>query len=452
MNTRREFLRGTGACLALPWLESVAATTAPVRMAVLYMPNGVNAQHWTPKGTGADYECSRILKPLEPFRKDFLVLSGLQNANAKTGDGHYVKTAGFLTGQTIAKTTGRDINSGGISMDQLAAGRLADRVRFPSLELGIDPVASGVDAIVGYTQLYGSHIAWRSPTNPLPCELNPRHAFDRLFRPDIGGLRNSFADQQSVLDRVRADAKAMQQRLGKADQSKLDEYLEAVRDVERRIARESALQLNESQFSPQAKAQIGDLQGRVAGFAQRTPDDQAFQVVREGDHTEYVRLMMDILILALWTDNTRVATLMLGRSVSGKNFSFLEGVSGGFHELSHHEGKAEKLEQYARINTWHTQQFAYFLERMGSIQEGERSLLDNSMILFGSSLRDGNSHQPDNLPLLLAGRGGGAIKPGRHIAYPAKTPLCNLYVSMLQKLGTPVDTFADSTGSLPDLT
>jgi hypothetical protein len=143
---------------------------------------------------------------------------------------------------------------------------------------------------------------------------------------------------------------------------------------------------------------------------------------------------------------------MLGRSVSGKNFSFLEGVSGGFHELSHHEGKAEKLEQYARINTWHTQQFAYFLERMGSIQEGERSLLDNSMILFGSSLRDGNSHQPDNLPLLLAGRGGGAIKPGRHIAYPAKTPLCNLYVSMLQKLGTPVDTFADSTGSLPDLT
>jgi hypothetical protein len=451
MNTRRQFLRGAGACLALPWLESMASEAAPVRMAVLYMPNGVNPHHWTPKGSGAEYECSRILKPLEPYRDDLLVLSNLHNANAHWGDGHYVKTASFLTGQAITKTTGRDINSGGISMDQLAAQHLADRVRFPSLELGIDPIATGVDRIVGFTQLYGSHIAWRSATNPLPCELNPRRAFDRLFRPDFGGLRNSLDEQRSVLDHVREDAQAMRKRLGKQDQGKLDEYLDALRDVERRVARESALQLAETRYSEAARTRIAELQTRVDGFAQRNPDDQAFQVLREGDHSEYVRLMLDILVLALWTDSTRVATMMFGRSVSGKNFSFLEGVSGGFHELSHHEGKAEKLEQYARINVWHSQQLAYFLERMRGIREGERSLLDNSMILYGSSLRDGNRHQPDNLPLILAGRGGGAIKPGRHIVYPERTPLCNLYVSMLQHLGNPVESFADSTGPLRQL-
>ncbi|MFT5126564.1 MAG: hypothetical protein ACI8W8_000158 [Rhodothermales bacterium] len=449
--SRRSLLRGAGASLALPWLDAFADSAAPVRMAVLYMPNGVNPHHWTPKGEGADYECSRILKPLDGLRSEFSVLSGLHNANAHTGDGHYVKTAGFLTGQTISKTTGSDIDSGGISMDQLAAERLADQVRVPSIELGIDPIAGGVDRIVGYTQLYGSHIAWRSRRNPLPCQLNPQHAFQRLFSTNVSELRKGFDAQISILDRIREDARAMHERLGKADQGKLDEYLEAVRDVERRVQRDAVLQTQESKLDPQARAQIETLRARVDGFAQRNASEQAYQVVRSGDHTDYVRLMLDILVLALWTDSTRVATFMFGRAVSGKDFSFLNGVSGGFHELSHHENKAEKLKQYARINTWHTQQFAYFLERMKSIREGERSLLDNSMILFGSSLRDGNKHQPDNLPLILAGRGGGALNPGRHITFPERTPLCNLYVSMLGKLGTPVEHFADSTGPLENI-
>jgi len=450
--SRRTVLKGLGASLALPWLAAMRplraaeAGVAPVRLAVLYMPNGVCPGAWAPKGAGQSFELSPILEPLAPHREDLLVLRELWNKAADTGDGHYVKTGGFLTGTTITRTSGSDLRSGGVSVDQFAAKKIGHMTRLPSLELGLDPPATGVDTNVGYTQLYGAHISWSTPQTPLAKEINPRAAFDRLFRASTPGRDGEAAKDRSIIDLVLADAKRLEGKLGMEDRAKLGEYLESVRSVERRIEFDARRQSETVRSDPAAERAICDLGTRIDAYA-----DPARVSERKGDHTEHVRLMLDLTVLAFQTDSTRVSTFMFGNAVSPRNFSFLEGVSGGHHQISHHEGKAEKLEQYRRINTWHLAQFAYMIERMKAIREGERTLLDNSMLLFGAGMHDGNAHNPHNLPIVLAGRGGGTLATGRSVAYEKNTPLTNLYVGLLNRMGTPVDRFADSTGELAGL-
>jgi len=457
--SRRSMLKGVGAVMGLPLLEAmrpltalaggtrtVVAGKAPVRLGVLYMPNGVNPHHWTPKSTGAEFELSPILQPLAPFKSDLLVLTELWNAATDTGDGHYVKTGGFLTGTTITRTTGSDLRSGAVSLDQVVARRLGNLTPIPSLELGIEPPATGVDVNVGYTQLYGAHISWSTPTTPLAKELNPRFAFDRLFRSGTAARRGDRSRDKSVIDLVLEDAKRLQRRLGQNDQLKLNEYLDSVRAVEKRIEFDARRQQNEVLNDPLARKAIQELGARIDAY-----DDPARVSERAGNHTEHVRLMLDIMVLAFWTDSTRVSTFMFGNAVSGRNFAFLGGGIGGHHQTSHHENDKEKLEQYKRINIWHLEQYAYMLERLKAIREGEGNLLDNSMILLGAGMRDGNAHSPRNLPILLSGRGGGTLATGRHLVYEKNTPLCNLYQALLNRMGVPVETFGDSTGALAGL-
>ncbi len=453
---RRTFLRGAGVTLGLPILEAMgrvlpqaapdapaSATTAkvvkpPVRMACIYFPNGVWEKSWFPTTPGEDYELPFALEPLARHRRHLLVFSGLDKRHSHGGDGHYAKTANFLTGLSVRKTTGKDLSVGGLSIDQLCAQQIGRLTPLPSLELGIDPVISGIDTNVGYTRLYGSYISWRSPSVPVAREINPRLAYERLF----GVLRTKAqqtpeeqrraADRQALLDLVLDDAQRLRRRLGRDDQFKLDEYLDAVREVEQRIeffSRQDPREWHPPTF----------------------PDEHHLAPPKgaPGDHQEHVRLMLDLIALAFWTDSTRISTLMFANDVSGKNFSALiPGVHGGHHELSHHQDKADKYEPYAKINRWHNEQLAYLLDKLAAIREGEGTLLDNSMILFGSSMSDGNRHDPSNLPILLAGRAGGTIRAGRHITSPKGTPLCNLYVSMLERMGTPVEQFGDSTGAM----
>ncbi|MDB6055145.1 MAG: hypothetical protein JWN25_2668 [Verrucomicrobiales bacterium] len=452
--TRRTALKGVGAILALPLLESVSPSQSkaavanlksPVRMAVLYMPNGVNPKTWTPTGAGSDFQLSRALSPLQENKDDILILTGLFNKATDTGDGHYVKTAAFLTGTTITRTTGSELRCGGVSMDQLVAQRIGNLTPLPSLELGIEPVTTGVDTNVGYTRLYGSHIAWATPTTPVAKEINPQLAFDRMFRSNVASA--NYLPRKSVVDLVLEDAKRLQSKVSQADRIKVSEYLDSVRSVEKRIDFEERRKSAEYKSDPLVIREIEKVGARIKDYY----SDPARASERSGDHTEHVRLMIDLMVLGFWSDSTRVSTFMFGNAVSGKNFSFVEGVKGGHHQISHHENDPEKMEQYRRINSWHVTQYAYFLQRLKSIKEGEKTLLDNSMVLFGAGMRDGNAHDPHNLPLILGGRGGGALATGRHLTYEKNTPLCNLYRSMLDAMGTPVDRFSDSTGELQGL-
>ena len=449
--SRRTMLKGIGATLCLPLLDAMrplraATAKAPVRMAVLYMANGVCPGAWVPKGAGREFELSPILEPLAPHKDDILVMRELWNAASDTGDGHYVKTGGFLTGTTITRTTGSDLRSGAVSMDQLAAKRIGHLTPLPSLELGVEPPATGVDTNVGYTQLYGAHISWSTPSTPLTKEINPKAAFDRVFRSKGAGRGAEAAKDRSVIDLVLEGAKRLQQKLGKQDQEKLAEYLDSVRSVEQRIDFDAKRQRETVKSDPLAEKAIAELGARIDAYG-----DPARVSERRGNHTEHVRLMLDIMVLAFWSDSTRISTFMFGNAVSGRNFSFLEGVSGAHHEISHHQDGAEKLEAYKRINQWHLAQYAYMIEKMKGIREGEGTLLDNLMLLFGAGMHDGNAHNPHNLPIVLAGRGGGTLATGRALAYEKNTPLTNLYVGMLNRMGTPVDRFSDSSGELPGL-
>ncbi len=453
--SRRTMLKGMGACLALPLLESMrplaafgAPSAYPVRMAVLYMPNGTRPDTWTPTGLGSNFELSETLAPLAAQKDDLLVFSELWNAASNIGDGHYVKTSGFLTGTTITRTTGANLSSNGISMDQLCARHIGNQTPLPSLELGIEPPATGVDSNVGYTQLYGSHVAWSAPSSPLAKEINPKQAFDRLFRPKTvqGDCAAAATRDHSVLDLVSEEAKALQNKLSATDRDKLSEYLDSVRSVERRIEWDAQRQNSTVLSDPLACKAIESLGQRVDAYNDPTKVSE-----RSGDHSEHVRLMLDIIALAFWTDATRIATFMFGNAVSSRSFAFLGEGLGSHHEASHHENKPERLAQYQRINLWHIEQYAYLLAKLKSIPEGEGTLLDHSMILFGAGIRDGNAHDPHDLPIVVAGRAGGTLATGRHIVCDKDTPLSNLYLSMLIRMGAPVDHFADSTGELPGL-
>jgi len=435
--TRRTLLHGAGAALGLPWLEAMTsaaraqsgAPAIPIRMTMLYMPNGVNTAHWYPKGEGRDFELSSTLAPLADFRKQILVLGNLWNAGAKGGDGHYAKEAAILTCATIKKTPGVDI-ANGPSMDQVAAQRLGDRTPLSSIELGVAPVAVGVDLAVGYTRIYGSHISWANASTPLPRELNPRAAYERLYRAGNAPAGDAAKMDKLLLDSVLGDAKRLRGELGTGDAKRLDEYLAVMRSLEQRVE----------------KSASGERRNWKARKPLRLEDAPAEQ---PSSHEEHCQLMLDLIATAFQSDTTRIATFMFGNAVSNVSFRFLDGVTMGHHDTSHH-GKAEdKLRQYQIISRWHVEQYARLLGKLQAMKEGDSNVLDNSMILFGSALSDGDAHSPHKLPIVLGGGAGGRIDSGQHRMYTEDTPLANLYVSMLEAFGTPVERFADSTGPLP---
>lgn len=445
-----------GACIALPFLDAMAlpgikssylpGKTSPIRTAFLFMPNGVHPDHWTPSITGTDFEMSRQLLPLQDLKKDILVLGELMNRNSifRGADGHYAKSASLLTCMSIKQTIGDNISSGGVSIDQVIASHVGGDTLFPSLEYGLDRITTGVDINVGFTRLYGSSISWKTPSQPLSKEIDPRLAFDRLFRSFVPG-RKAKEDpwKGSILDLVMEDAQDLKKNLGRADQDKLSEYLESIRSVEKRISNDT----NKEKFAANITA---DIKRELIRVNQNI--DEYVEVYGGVDVTEKTRLMMDIMALAFWSDASRVATFMFGNSVGNRNFSFLDGVHGNHHSISHHMDKPDTLEEYIRITAWHMEQYAYFLNKLKSIKEGDKTLLDNSMIMFTSDLRDGNRHSPRNLPIIVAGNAGGKLKTGQNLIFPKETPLANLYMTMLESMNIEEKSFGDSTGTLPSVT
>jgi hypothetical protein len=451
---RRTLLRGAGVALSLPWLESISQAAPasasetlsepPLRMAFMFMPNGVRPDYWTPAGDGEDYEITPHLRPLAPFKNDFLLLENLWNRNSIGRNGHWPKVPIWLSGGYVQRTTADDLDTGAVSVDQFAAQRIGALTPLPSFELGIDAPRNGIDvAGGGFARMYGSFISWRDRHTPVPKEIVPQLAFDRLFRnnrppvvssvnPKDPALLSSLQrDDTSVLDLVLDGAKSLRRNGSSADRVRLDEYFESVRSVEQRLAatlRPQKRWINHGKFP---------LDRPAAGIPQ--------------SHAEHVRLMLDIFILAFWSDSTRIGAFMFGDAQSSQDYSFLNGVNGSFHGLSHHGNDPGTCEQYTKIIDWHMEQMAYFLGKVKSLDEGGRSLLDNSMIMFGGSLKDGNQHAVENLPILLAGRGKGALRPGRRLRAPEHTPICNLYVSLLNRMGIEEKSFGDSTGPLQGL-
>ena len=453
MQTRRNILRGLGVALATPWLESgvmgAAAgvnrlTAPPLRMACVFMPNGVWPESWTPAGDGETFALTSHLKPLEGLQSEFMLLENLWNKNTVGRNGHWPKVPAWLSGGFVERTTGGDLDSGGTTVDQIVAQRIGSQTPLPSLELGIDAPRTGIDtAGGGFPRALGSFLSWADPKTPVPKEIVPQLAFDRLFRNKrqavVSGLdpqspemlASLQRDETSVLDLVREQARALRAKGSRGDQARLDEYFESVRSVERRLEASMKPQkrwINEGKFP---------LDRPVAG----TPDS----------HLEHVRLMLDIMVLAFWTDSTRVATMMLGDAQSSKDYSFLPGVKGNFHGLSHHRDIPETRAQYEAIIDWNVTQVGYLLTKMKSLKEGEGTLLDHSMVLFGSSLKCGNRHLEENLPLLLAGRGNGTLLPGRRLRFEKKTPFCNLHLALMERMGVKEASFGDSTGVLQGL-
>jgi hypothetical protein len=428
-------LRGAGVSLALPWLEAMMPAAGlpkaalPVRMAFLYMPNGINIKAWAPEGVGRNFTLSPTLQPLADLKDNIIVAQNLWNAAAKDGDGHYVKESSVLTSTRISKTLGEDLNSHGVSMDQIAAQKAGGRTPIPSLELGVSPEATGVDLAVGYTRVYGCHIAWSSPTMPLAREINPHSVYERLFRAS-GPKGNSGKQDALLLDRVLGQAKELRAQVGAADRLRIDEYMSIVRSLEERTQR-------------------ANVSGRNA-WKPRVPLNSVPMPPEEPkDYAEHVRLMLDMIALAFQSDTTRISTFMFGNAVSNVNFRWLAGVSGSHHDMSHHSNDPDKLRQYQLINKWYVSQYAYLLRKLREAKEGDSNVLDNSVVIFASALSDGNSHNPHHLPVVIGGKAGGRIATGQNLVFPEDTPLSNLWVSTLSAFGTPVDRFADSTGPLP---
>lgn len=450
--SRRRMLKGMGACIALPFLEAMSFGNtglsnkkSPVRSAFLYMPNGIHPDHWTPATTGKDFELTRQLLPLKDYKNDIQILGELMNPRSifKGADGHYAKSASLLTCQSITQTIGDNINSNGVSVDQVIGNHYGNQTLFPSLEYGLDRITTGVDINVGFTRLYGSTISWKTPLQPMSKEIDPRLAFDRLFRPFVPGRQQkNDPHKQSILDAVLDDAQSLKNNLGRSDQDKLSEYLESIYSVEKRISNTENLEKFSSRITPDIKKELIRVNQNI---------DEYVEMYAGVDVTEKTRLMFDILALAFWSDASRVGTFMFGNSVSNRNFSFLDGVHGNHHSISHHMNKEETLEEYLRITAWHMEQYAYLIGRLKSIKEGDGTLLDNSMVMFMSDLRDGNRHAPQNLPIVLAGKGGGKLKTGQNVVFGKETNLANLYLTMLHAQGINVPKFADSNRTLSEI-
>lgn len=437
---RRTFLKGLGTAIALPLLDAMtpalgAAPKAPVRLAFIYVPNGVvNIDWWKPQQTGPDYQFTRILKPLEALRGDFMVLSGLDDHNGNAlGDGpgdHGRAGASFLSGVHCRKTAGADIQAG-ISADQVAAQLVGSQTRFASLELGCEDARTVGNCDSGYSCAYTNSISWRTPTTPNPPEVNPRNVFERLFgaedwslAPEVRARRTEY--RRSLLDFVQADTRKLVSRLGANDKRKIDEYLYAIREIEQRIA---AAEKDNRQITPA----IEKPSGIPPTFA------------------EYAKLMCDLQLLAFQADLTRISTLMFAREGSMRVYPEI-GISDPHHPLTHHRNNKDWIEKVVQINAFHVQLFGEYLQKLKATKDGDGTLLDHSMIVYGAGLSDGNKHNHEDLPILLAGRGDGSLQPGRHIAYKPGKPMTNLYLSLLDCMGAQPEKIGDSTGRLDYLT
>ncbi|MEP6670453.1 MAG: DUF1552 domain-containing protein [Chthoniobacter sp.] len=438
--SRRTLLRGLGTAVALPWLEAMGQLTAyaagpdrrtaPNRLAFLYVPNGKDMPNWTPRGDGPLADLPSILAPLAPVKNDLLVLTGLAADKARAyGDGggdHARAMAAFLTGVHPRKTDGADLRAG-TSVDQLAAQRIGALTRLPSLEIGGESGSMAGNCDSGYSCVYSSTVSWKSSTQPLPKEINPKLVFERLFGQP-GGPERARRDlaRKSVLDFIRDDSRQLVAKMGEGDRQKLDEYFTSIREIELRMQRAASL--------PAINAPPG------VTSPKGMPDNYA----------EHLRLLCDMLVLAFQADVTRVCTFVFANESSNKSYPEL-GVNEGHHELSHHGHDAEKIRKVRAINTFHVTQLAYLLKRLKSIREGDGTLLDHCMIAYGCGNSDGDRHNHDDLPILLAGRGGGTIATGRHMRFKGETPVSNLWTSLLERMDVRVP-FGDSTGPLSGLT
>jgi hypothetical protein len=434
---RRTFLRGVGATIALPWLDAMvpafsvrAQVKAPVRLVFAYTPNGTMMQHWTPKGVGKNFEFSRILKPLEPFRDDMLVLTGLAHKNGTIAPGdHAAASATYLTGVAPKRTTGADILLG-VSADQIAAQAIGSQTPLPSLELSCEASRPVGNCDGGFACAYVNNMSWRDTTTPVPPEANPRAAFERLFGgfdtdPDPKIRARMNADRKSMLDAVASQTQQLVRSLGASDRRKIDEYMTALRDVEQRIARveDENKELATDMVKPA---------GIPAGFV------------------EHARLMNDLVTLALEADITRVVTLIYAKEGSARAYPEL-GFSDSHHPLTHHRGQEELIEKVTKIECHHMEQFADLAQKLKSTRENDGTVLDHSMVVYGSSMSDPNRHVHEDVPCVLLGRGDGSIKPGRHIVYP-ETPQTNLWLTLLDRMGVQAETLGDSSGRVEQLT
>jgi Protein of unknown function (DUF1552) len=443
---RRRFLRGLGACLALPAFESMrpfaalaaeanaaklatTASGAPLRMAFVYFPNGAIQKNWWPGGTGKDFQLARTMEPLAKVKHQLQVFGGLDHVNATPGPdgaGDHARASGtFLTGVRVKKTAGSDIHAG-ISIDQVVANQIGHLTRFPSLELTTDAVRKSGNCDSGYSCAYQYNLAWRSPTQPVAPEPNPRLLFERMFGGGVRGERaKSLAlrqqQQRSILDFVLDDARSLQRNMTARDKDKLEEYLTSVREIETRIEK-----------SERFGAPADPAQDTPAGIPPRYDD--------------YIQVMFDMMVLAFQTDTTRISTFLLANEGSNRTFPELE-IPEGHHYLTHHQGKQEMIDKVADIDLWYMKQFAKFLEKMERTKDVDgKSMLDNSMIVYGSGHADANRHTHVNLPVILAGGGGGTLTPGR-FAKAGDIPMSNMLLSMADRMGAKsVERLGDSSG------
>jgi hypothetical protein len=447
--SRRHFLRGLGACLALPAFETLrpfgglaadakaagqlatTATGAPLRMGFVYFPNGAIPSNWWPTGEGKDFELNRTMQPLQNVKERLQIFGGLDHVNATPGPdgaGDHARASGtFLTGVRVKKTAGADIHAG-ISIDQVAANQIGHLTRFPSLELTCDAVRKSGNCDSGYSCAYQYNLSWRSPTQPVAPEPNPRLLFERLFGAGAPGerkesLKRRQDQQRSILDFVLDDARSLQGQLASRDRQKLDEYLGSVREIEKRIE-------HTERFDSTPDPAVETPAGIPASF------------------DEYIQIMFDMMVLAFQTDSTRIATFLLANEGSNRAFPEI-GIAEGHHFLTHHRNKQEMIDKVAEIDLWYMKQLARFLEKMEQTKDVDgNSLLHNSMIVYGSGNADGNRHTHVNLPVILAGGGGGSLTPGRCVKIGG-VPMTNLFLSMVDRLGVQgVERHGDSTGRL----
>ena len=437
---RRTFLKGLGAAVALPMLDAMTPAFAapaikqtPTRLAFTYIPNGVTLEAWTPAASGKDFGFTRILKPLEPLREHTLVITGLaqQNANALAdGAGDHARAAAcYLTGVHPRKTAGADI-SAGVSVDQIAANAIGADTRFPSIELGCDESRTVGNCDSGYSCAYTNSLSWRSPTSPMPPETNPRLAFERLFGGLDAGLDPATRalrrrQRRSILDIVAERTNSLVGTLGPSDRRKMDEYLTSVREIERRI-------------------EIAERDTREV-----TPDFEMPSGVPVL-FADYASLMFDMQAIAFQADLTRVSTLMLGREGSLRTYPEI-GVPDPHHPLTHHRDNPEWIEKVTKVNVLHMELFAKFIAKLAATPDGDGTLLDHSIVVYGSGIADGNKHTHEDLPVVVAGHGGGLLG-GRHLLYPTNTPMTNFYLTMLDRIGVREETIGDSTGRVEHLT
>jgi hypothetical protein len=435
--SRRSMLKGVGAAIGLPFLDAMtpalraSGAPGPVRLAWFYVPNGIDMRHWTPEDEGPLGKLPLLMQPLEPLKNDLLVLSNL-TANwgrpllVGAGD-HGRAAAAYMTGMQVTRAL-TDLKLG-VSADQIAAAEVGNKTKLPSLEVGLEEARQSGNCDNGYSCAYTYNLSWKTENQPLPPISDPRLLFERLFGADIveppAAHARRLAMRQSILDGVLGQTQKLQGEVGPSDRRKLDEYLTSIREIERQV-------------------QHAEKEGMVIDPG----IDKPFGVPPE--FPDYFRLMTDMMLVAFKADITRIQTMMIGREGSTRPYPEI-GVNDGHHPLTHHMGNMQMLEKVKQINALHMKLFAEFLTKLKNTREGDSNLLDQSLIVYGSGISDGNVHTHDQLPTILAGRGGNFVKPGRHIIYQRETPVCNLFATMIERVGVDPEHVGDSTGRLPGL-